>query len=302
MSHRIVLNTVSEAHELLGLPKPQHPLVSVFHHCQMKDMESALGTNIVINLFQIACKHGMEGSMGYGRNSYDFTEGSMIFTKPGQVLTVNGHTIQDNSEGWTLAFHPDLIRKSPLAKSIDDYNFFSYEVTEALHLSDKEHQSIRNLISKIEEETAANIDRHSQKLIVSSIELLLDYCSRYYDRQFFTRTNLNKDMISEFSAVIKAYYKEGSQFDLGLPSVKYCANQLNLSPNYLSDMLKKETGKSAKEHINAFVIDQAKNKLLGSSERVSQIAYDLGFEYPQHFSKLFKSRTGMSPAEYRSVN
>lgn len=302
MNNRIVLNTISEAHELLGLPKPQHPLVSVFHHCQMKDMESALGTNIVINLFQIACKHGMEGTMGYGRNSYDFTEGSLIFTKPGQVLTVTGHNVQPDSDGWTLAFHPDLIRKSPLAQTIDDYTFFSYDVTEALHLSDKEHNSIRNVVDKIHEETAANIDRHSQKLIVSNIELLLDYCSRFYDRQFFTRTNLNKDVITDFNSVIKEYFKSGQQMDLGLPSVKYCAGQLHLSPNYLSDLLKKETGKSAKDHINLFVVEKAKNQLLGTTERVSQIAYDLGFEYPQHFSKLFKSKTGMSPAEYRSVN
>ena len=240
--------------------------------------------------------------MGYGRNSYDFTNGTMVYTKPGQVLIPEEKEIAPDAKGWILLFHPDIIRKSKLGKTIDEYSFFSYEVHEALHLSEEEQITVSDLILKIEKEFDQNIDKHSQKLIVSNIELLLDYSNRYYDRQFYVRTNLHQDLISKFEQLLKNYYASEKPYQLGVPSVKYCGELMNMSPNYLSDLLKKETGKNAKDHIHAYVINTAKNKLLGSTSTISEIAYELGFEYPQHFSKLFKSKTGFSPARYRNQN
>ncbi|MCG8124397.1 MAG: helix-turn-helix transcriptional regulator, partial [Candidatus Thiodiazotropha taylori] len=199
-------------------------------------------------------------------------------------------------------FHPDLIRKSSLGNNIDHYSFFSYEIHEALHLSEDERVSITGLVRKIETEYQQSIDRHTQKLIVSNIELLLDYCTRFYDRQFYVRTNLNQDFVTRFENLLRDYFNSEKPLDLGVPSVKYCGERLNMSPSYLSDLLKKETGRTVQQHIQDTVIDKAKNLLLSTNEQVSQIAYGLGFDYPQHFSKLFKSRTGMSPAEYRRLN
>ncbi|MBR8537804.1 AraC family transcriptional regulator [Carboxylicivirga sediminis] len=204
--------------------------------------------------------------------------------------------------GWSLNFHPDLIRRSHLGQHIDDYSFFSYEVNEALHLSDMEKQTIGEIRDKIIHEYRANIDKHSQKLIISNIELMLDYCTRFYDRQFYTRENLNKDTISRFERLLKEYYASDKPLETGLPTVKYCGAELNLSANYLSDLLKKETGRNTQEHIHNFIVDRAKTNLLNTTEPVSQIAYSLGFEYPQHFSKVFKKKTGVSPAEYRHSN
>ncbi|MCG7919340.1 MAG: helix-turn-helix transcriptional regulator, partial [Candidatus Thiodiazotropha taylori] len=227
----------------------------------------------------------------------------MVFTKPGQALSFKASK-EDlaSEEGWTLLFHPDLIRKSSLGNNIDHYSFFSYEIHEALHLSEDERVSITGLVRKIETEYQQSIDRHTQKLIVSNIELLLDYCTRFYDRQFYVRTNLNQDFVTRFENLLRDYFNSDQPLDLGVPSVKYCGEQLNMSPSYLSDLLKKETGRTAQQHIQDTVIDKAKNLLLSTNEQVSQIAYGLGFDYPQHFSKLFKSRTGMSPAEYRRLN
>lgn len=302
MTELIIIKTITEAHQLLGLEKPKHPLVSVFHHGDEKMKHDYGDIRCALDLYNVGLKEGMIGSMGYGRNSYDFQEGTMMFSGPGQVLTPPEGKHPKDPKGWTLLFHPDLIRKSELGKTIDDYSFFSYDVHEALHLSDDEKKSLTELVSKIEKEINQNIDRHSQKLIVSNIELLLDYCTRYYDRQFYTRTNLNKDIVTKFEHLLKDYYHSDKPFEMGIPTVQYCGRELCKSPNYLSDLLKKETGRNAQEHIHYYLIDRAKTKLLSSTGSISQIAYDLGFEYPQHFSKLFKSKTGKSPAEYRNLN
>jgi AraC-like DNA-binding protein len=261
-----------------------------------------VGFRYALDLYQVMYKECAEGSFGYGRNSYDFEEGTLVFTAPGQVLTVHDWEENPESGGWSLLFHPDLIRKSRLGKTIDDYSFFSYEANEALHLSDEEKQSINEILDKIIREYSQNIDKHSQKLIISNIELILDYCTRYYDRQFYTRTNLNKDVVSRFESLLKEYYGSGKALEQGIPSVAYCGAELNMSSNYLSDLLKKETGRNAQEHIHFFLIEKAKTELLSSGESISQIAYGLGFEYPQHFSKIFKAKTGMSPVEYRNLN
>ena len=243
----------------------------------------------------------MSGTWTYGRNNYDFQEGTLVFTKPNQSLKIENQEYLKGSSGWTLIFHPDLIRKSELGKKITQYSFFSYEVNEALHLSNEEQQSITEIVEKVQKEYSQNIDRHSQELIVSNIKLVLDYCTRYYDRQFYTRSNLNQDLVVKFENLLQDYFNSSKPLELGVPTVKYCGAELNMSGHYLSDMLKKETGRSAHDHIHFYVIDQAKTRLLGSDDSISKIAYDLGFEYPNHFSKLFKSKTGMSPGQYRSV-
>ncbi|MCR9253811.1 MAG: helix-turn-helix domain-containing protein [bacterium] len=226
----------------------------------------------------------------------------MVFIKPGQVLTYDGHQSAAEDPGWALLFHPDLIRKSELGKTIDEYSFFSYEITEALHISESEKHSLNEILVKIEGEYHQNIDRHSQKLIVSNIELLLDYCTRYYDRQFYTRSNLNKDIVVKFEQLLKSYFENRDQYEKGIPTVSYCGDALFMSPKYLSDLLRRETGQNAKTHIDDFILNKAKNQLLNSNDSISQIAFSLGFEYSQHFSKLFKAKSGMSPSEYRNVN
>ncbi|MCG8608417.1 helix-turn-helix domain-containing protein [bacterium] len=302
MNEIIKVKTVTQANEFLGVGKPKHPLVSVVHHDDKNFRREYPEGRYVLDLYQISFKDGISGSLGYGRNSYDFQEGTLLLTSPGQVITMSETVIESDITGWSLYFHPDLICKSPLGKMIDDYSFFSYDVHEALHLSDDEKSTLTGLVEKIEDEYNQNIDRHSQKLIVSNIELLLDYCTRYYDRQFYTRTNLNKDIVTRFERLLKDYYKDEKPIELGVPSVSYCGKELNMSPNYLSDLLKKETGRNAMDHIHTFIIEKAKTILLNSENTVSEIAYDLGFEYPQYFSKLFKSKTGTSPAAFRNLN
>jgi AraC-like DNA-binding protein len=296
------IETITEVFSFFGTGKPKHPLVSLVKHDDIVPRKSLVGESVVIDLYQVTFKMCSDGSFGYGRNSYDFQEGTMIFTRPGQVITMHDWEPEQTNGGWTLMFHPDLLRKSELGRNIDNYTFFSYDVNEALHLSDDEKKTLLDIANKIETEYSLNIDKHSQKLIISNIELMLDYCMRYYDRQFYTRENINRDIVTKFETLLKDYYDNGKATESGLPTVKYCGEELNMSSNYLSDLLKKITGRNAQEHIHYFVIEKAKNLLLSVNDTVSSIAYDLGFEYPQHFSKIFKKKTGMSPAEYRRVS
>ncbi len=302
MNSMISIKSISQVHEFFGLPRPKHPLVSVLRIGD-KVADVDFGDHIyVIDLYQVSLKVGHISHITYGRTSYDFEEGMMMFTKPTQTLKFENVQGTQNNAGWTLVFHPDLLRKSELGKIIEQYTFFSYDVREALHISDEEKETLNNIIFKIEKEYNQNIDRHSQDLIVSNIELLLKYSSRFYDRQFYTRTNLNKDVVTQFEEILSNYYNSELQIDNGIPTVKYCAGQIHKSPNYLSDLLKKETGRSALDHIHFHIIEKAKNMLLGSEDTVSEIAFHLGFEYPQYFGKLFKSKTGKSPTDYRLAN
>ena len=302
VSSIININSVADYHRLAGLESPKHPLISVTYHKDVKAAEDFVGQRYAFNLYYISYKNGEYSAMGYGRNSYDFQDGTLMFMSPGQVITPNSSGHDSDEGGWSLAFHPDLIRKSPFGKKISKYSFFSYDVNEALHISESEVKILSDIAQKIIMEYSQNIDQHTQNLIISNIELLLDYCSRYYDRQFYTRTNLNKDYVTRFEQLLHHYSSSGMLSQNGIPGVSYFGEKLNMSGHYLSDMLKKETGKSLKKYINDFLINNAKTMLLGSTDSVSQIAYSLGFEYPQHFSKLFKQKTGMSPVEYRSLN
>lgn len=300
MKDIICVNSISEVHQFLGLEKPKHPLISVFTFG--REQQNAVFENFkyTFDLFQISIKGNCPFTISkYGRNSYDFQECSMIFTAPRQTLEYNIAYKTEDDGCWTLVFHPDLIRKSALGRAIDQYAFFSYASNEALHLSEEERKTVTDIAEKIEKEYSQNIDAHSQTLIISNLELLLNYCVRFYDRQFYTRTNLNQDFVSDFEQLLKDYYKEEKQLELGIPSVQYCANAMHMSPRYLSDLLRKETGRSTQEHIHHYIIEKAKIRLLNSKDSASEVAYYLGFEYPQYFSKIFKKKTAMSPNEYR---
>lgn len=298
----IQIQSISEAHRLLGLEKPKHPLISVYYHTP-EVIANTADISVSGNLYYIAMKDGIRGSFKYGRSSYDFEEGTMMFLAPNQVYTPPEQVETDNqSKGWSILFHPDLIRQSNLGKIMDEFSFFDYDVNEALHLSDKEKQAIHELLEKIEEEINQNIDKHSQELININLESLLKYCKRYYDRQFYTRTNWNKDFVIRFEKYLKKYFSSDNLIEKGIPTIQQCGEALNMSGHYLSDLLKVETGKSAKEHIHLHVIEKAKTLLLSTNHSISEIAYDLGYEYPQNFSKLFKSKTGLSPREYRNLN
>lgn len=296
----IRIKTVKQALEFMGLGKPSHPLISVFTHTE--DMNTDYGNVAVVSdLYFISLKEDIHGSLIYGRQSYDFEEGSMIFMSPGQ-LVIPPDNQQIDKNGWSIIFHPDLIIRSGLAKRIEEFSFFGYELNEALHVSEKEKQNLSLLVEQIASELEDNTDQHTHDLVISNLELLLKYCARYYNRQFYTRTLVNADVVTRFSGLIKDYFEKENQLEYGIPTVKFCAEKLCMSPNYLSDLLRKETGKSAQDTIHHFLIGKAKNALLNSNQTISSIAFDLGFEYSQHFSKLFKSKTGMTPKEFRNLH
>jgi len=239
----------------------------------------------------------------YGRKLVDFTNGSLICMSPNQLLEMDNEVVVSGQmAGWGLFFHPDLIRATSLYEKMDVYSFFSYAISEALHLSEKEKQILSGCVQKINAELQENIDVHSQSILVSGIEMLLNYCSRFYSRQFITRKTSNSAVIVQLEKLLTEYFKTGDLSERGLPTVRYLAGKVNISPNYLSDLLRKETGKNAQDHIHYHLIEEAKNILLGSSLSVGEIAYSLGFEYPQYFNKLFKQKTGKTPIAFRNMN
>lgn len=300
MTKKVQINTISELHQFLGLPKPTHPLVTLIDQSQItREFNEHL--TLEFGLYFISLKDGAHCSIGYGQTTYDFDTGTMTFFAPEQEVSIAPSEHVEDGIGWTLAFHPQLIAKSDLYGKMLDYTFFEYESNEALHLSERERAMVTDIALNIGNETEANIDKHTQSLICSNIELLLKYCNRFYDRQFIVRSDLNRDHIHRLSRLLIDYYQEDKPFELGVPTVQYCGKELGLSPYYLSDLLKKETGKNALEHIHLFVIERAKTLMKETEHSITQIAYELGFEYPQHFSKLFKAKTGMSPREFRST-
>ncbi len=306
MPTTVEIHKVSQLHELGGIASPKHQLVSVIHNLDIKTITGVQGVKIINHLYTIIFKSSnICSTFSYGRNAYDHEEGTLVFTAPGQVMKFDNDAGADgpiDAAGWSLVFHPDIFRKSDLSDKISRYSFFHYDSNEALHVSNEERLAIEDLLNKIVREYRQPLDRHSQHLIVSKIEMFLDYCLRFYDRQFFSRAYLNSDIISKFERFLIHYYESGQAVQKGKLSVEYCAKQLNLSPNYLSDLLKKETGKTTLEHLHLFLIERAKNRLLNSTDTISGIAYSLGFEFPQQFSNLFKAKTGMSPKEYRYLN
>ena len=296
----IHLSDISEINRFVK-SSTRHPLVSIVDFSKADEYIEE-GTRISADFYSIMFKNCCTNQLKYGRQSLDFQDGNLICIAPRQILTMDTEIeMKEDRTGWGLFFHPDLLRGTSLANKMSEYSFFSYDVTEALHLSDKEKSILLDCINKIEYELDQNIDNHSQKLIVSNIELLLNYCSRFYSRQFITRKNSNSNIIAQVESVLKEYFNSTRVREQSLPTVKYLSERVNLSAGYLSDLLKKETGMTAQDHIHYYLIEEAKNILLNSDQSVSEIAYSLGFEYPQYFSKLFKQKTGKTPGEYRAV-
>ncbi|KAA0992438.1 helix-turn-helix domain-containing protein [Dyadobacter aurulentus] len=273
-----------------------HPLVSIVDLSKADPRESR---RMAYEFYVVFLKKIYCGDLRYGLDNYDYEEGTLVFLAPGQAIGENNPENVYQPMGTALIFHPDLLNGTVLGRHMSDYTFFSYEVNEALHLSEKERQIVQDCFAKIEYETTQRIDKHSKKLISANIELFLDYCVRFYDRQFLTRDVVNKGILEKFEALLNEYFHSEKPQSLGLPSVSYCADQLHLSANYFGDMIKKETGKSAQEYIQMKIINMAKERIFDLDKSVSEIAYELGFRYPQHFSRLFKQRVGQTPNEYR---
>lgn len=291
------LDQVCQYNELVGA-ETFHPLISVVDFSKTQPIQHF---RAAYGFYCVFLKEIKSCDLQYGRGNYDYQEGTLVFVAPGQVIGVTSNGEYAQPKGWALLFHPDLLHGTSLGQTMRNYSFFSYEVNEALHLSEQERHTIIDCFRKIETELNHAIDKHSKTLIVSNIELLLNYCIRFYDRQFITRNNVNKDIIVRFEKLLNDYFLSDEPLNIGLPSVKYCAEKLFLSANYLGDLIKKDTGKTAQEHIQTKLIDIAKERVFDPSKSVSEIAYELGFKYPQHFSRLFKKCVGCSPNEYRSA-
>ena len=278
--------------------KTLHPLVSVVH---LDKAAPRHNRRLRYEFYTIFLKQIYCGDLRYGLGNYDYEEGTLIFLAPGQVIGQNSEDYYQ-PKGNALVFHPDLLIGTSLGKNIDGYRFFSYAVNEALHLSEDERKIILDCFSKIEYELQHAIDKHSRQLIVSNIELFLNYCTRFYDRQFITRDNVNKGILERFEQLLDSYFSSDKPQNLGLPSVAWCADELHLSANYFGDLIKKETGKSAQEYIQSRVINIAKERIFAIDKSISEIAYELGFKYPQHFTRLFRQKVGVTPNEYRHLN
>lgn len=296
MDQVIKLDNVDLYNNLYGL-ETLHPLVSVI------DLTKATKTvnhiQMSYGLYALFLKQTKSCDIRYGRQSYDYQEGTIVCFAPGQTVTVETYEDEVAPSVFGILFHPDLIRGTSLGKTIKDYTFFSYAVNEALHLSDQEKGIVKDCLNKISIELDHAIDKHSKALIAMNIELLLNYCMRFYERQFITRGNVNKDALTKFEQLLDEYFESPLPMQEGLPTVKFFADKICLSPNYFGDMIKKETGKTAQEHIQNKVIELAKEHISETDQTVSQIAYSLGFQYPQHLSRLFKKRVGCTPNEYR---
>jgi len=293
-----IVNSISELHRLLSLPKPEHPLISVIDLKETRSTADESFDRIIFNFYSVWLEKDVNAKIRYGQQYFDFEEGAMIFIAPGQVLSTYGH--QHSTSGWGLVFHPDFIHSYPLAKTIKTYGYFSYAVNEALHLSEKEEVMITALMRNILLEYRSVIDNFSQDVMISQIETLLNYCNRFYHRQFLTRKNADNDLLNRMEALLSDHFdrKENEQ---RLPTVRDVAAQLNVSPNYLSDMLRSLTGQNAQQHIHNKLIEKAKELISTTSLSVSEIAFRLGFEHPQSFNKLFKNKTNLSPLEFRQA-
>ena len=293
--------TVSEYNDTVG-QQTQHPLVSVVDLSTCGRRKRSAGVRALsFGFYGVFLKQGKNCEIRYGRNYYDYQEGTLVFIAPGQVVGIEASEQDYQPSGHVLLFHPDLLRGTSLGQNMKDYSFFSYDVHEALHLSEHEKEIVLECFRKIGFEIRHAIDKHSKKLIVANIELFLNYCVRFYDRQFITRDHANSGTVEKFEHSLNEYFNSEKPLEAGIPSVAYFANELHLSPNYFGDLIKKETGKTALDYIQAKLIDVAKEKIYDAGKSVSEIAYELGFKYPQHFTRFFKQQVGSTPNEYRSL-
>lgn len=294
------VSSISALHQFLGLRKPSHPLISVFNFDNVKLEPETILSAVTTDFYAIALKKDCAGGKcKYGQKYYDFDEGMMYFIAPHQVLQFEDVLLND-VKGFVLVVHPDFLHGYALAPRIKNYGYFSYASNEALFLSGKEEKSIMDIIENVNREIDTNMDAFTQDLLVSNIDLLLKYCDRFYNRQFFTRKKANSDLLAKLEILLDDYFKSGELLEKGIPTVQYVAGELHLSANYLSDMLRVQTGQTTQQHIQNRVIEKAKELLSATSMSVSEIAYHLGFEHPQSFHRLFKNRTSVSPLEFRA--
>ena len=296
MSELFKADTIYDYNEWAGV-ETRHPLVGFIDFSQVKPLRHA---RKYYGFYAVFLKDVKCGELRYGRQYYDYQDGTLIFVAPGQTFGAEDDGTLFQPTGYLLMFHPDLLRNTPLGTEMKNYTFFSYETNEALHLSTEERQIIMDCFHKIQYELSHAIDRYSKALMVDSIKMFLDYCTRFYDRQFVTRDNVNKDLLTRFEQLLNEYYTSGKAEQIGLPTVQYCADALHLSYNYFSDLIRKETGVTASGHIRNKVLDIAKTQLVSTDKTISEIAYQLGFQYSQHFTRLFKKEVGCTPNEYRA--
>jgi len=291
--------TISEFHRTLNLPKPQHPLITLIDLKSMRRPPEGTYSR-VYDFYSISLKKNFHLAMLYGQQPHDFDEGVLHFMAPGQVITVTiGKDQEHNPSGWMILFHPDLLWNTPLAKTIKQYEYFGYAANEALHLSDREEAMISGIAKNIEHEYESNIDKFSLPVIIAQLELLFTYADRFYQRQFITRKVASHEILARLEVLLDSYFASGALIKQGLPTVTYIADALHVSPNYLSGLLKNLTGQSTQQHLHARLIELAKTKLSTTTLSVSEIAYELGFEHLASFSKLFKTKTNLSPLEFR---
>lgn len=298
---QLFIESVCQYNELSN-QETLHPLISVIDFSKIVPKTIAKNKTFRINygLYCIVLKEVKCGDLHYGRHIYDYQEGTLVFTAPGQVVSFEISKESFQPKGYAIVFHPDLIHGTSLGRHIQDYTFFNYQSNEALHLSKKERKLILDCFKKIKNELEQPVDKHSKRLIISYIELFLNYCIRFYERQFITRDKIHKGTLERFEYLLNLYFQTNKTLTIGLPSVTYFASELNLSVGYFGDLVKKETGKTANEYIQAKLIDEAKERIFDNTKSVSEIAYELGFKYPQHFTRLFKQKVGKSPNLYRN--
>ena len=293
------IKTISQYHQILGLPKPEHPLISVINLASIKRVPGNEPICLIFDFYVIALNLSFDAKFRYGQQEYDFDQGVISFMSPSQVFGIEFNDEKSQPSGWLIVIHPDFLWNTPLAKTIKQYKYFDYAVNEALYISEKEETTIIGIIKNIEHEYHSSIDKFSQDIIIAQLEVLLNYSERFYQRQFITRKISNHKTLERLEQILGKYFNSDSLARKGLPTVPFIAEQLNLSPGYLSEMLKLQTGLNTQQHIHNKVIEMAKEKLSTTSLTVSEISYELGFEHLQSFSKLFKSKTKVSPMEFR---
>ena len=297
ISSPLIINSLSEAHHIFGLPKPLHPLLSFFDLKEVHIKQDEMSDLFVLNFYKIAYKKSSNGQARYGQNYYDFGEGGLIFTAPGQSIE---KPPEHEVEGKMLLIHPDFFLSYSLRKTIKNFGFFSYSANEALHLSDAEKNTVMAIFNFIDEELKSRIDDFSHDVMISQIELLLNYANRFYKRQFITRKAVNNNLLLKLEELLETQFSTKNLLETGIPTVHFLAEQLNMSAGYLSDMLRSLTGQNAQQHIHNKLIEKAKEKLSGSQLTINEIAYELGYEHPQSFSKFFKTKTNQTPMEFRA--
>ncbi|NIG55902.1 AraC family transcriptional regulator [Chitinophaga sp. Cy-1792] len=297
---RVELRSISEYHSFYGLDKPMHPLVSVINYADFKQPSALHPHSLRYGIYSINLKKNFDGKVKYGQQYYDFDEGVMTFYAPSQVINIEDVGMK-RPDGFTLIIHPDFLHGTNLMTKIHDYGFFSYAANEALLLSEREEQLVEGIFLNLQNEIGANTDVHTHDVVLSHIDLLLSYSNRFYNRQFITRKSANNTLVAKLEAVLHNYFTSGEVVKSGLPTVQYLAAQLNVSASYLGDMLRYHTGMNTQQHIQQVIIERAKELLTATNQSVAEIAYQIGFEHPQSFNKLFKSKTSLSPLQYRQT-